>query len=288
MTTGNTAAPGTTPAPPEIPTIAPIEPTQPAPVPTSQPTAAPSFGLSDLGLTPAAEPRPIGGEDSGVVEMGLDDESIKTFDFDLYEARPGNTDRISIVDPTSIMAARAHFKPNGGYIICNSKFTKKEGIEVCTHQALCCEKLGDPRKRFATVIVQYTTNPDGSPMQQLGFSLKVWRFTEDKYVQLRNINREYPLNAHDLKVTATGDKRFQKLTLQNCRECFWRHEKWPKEWKDKILLFLSANKPKLAKVIGKRRTEQEMMEIFGVATQPSTVSAEMPLTDLKSLLPSNG
>lgn len=248
-------------------------------------SAGTGFSLEDLGIASTSKAVAASSDDdSGIVETDLNDESVRATDFDLYDGRKGITDRISIIDPNSIFAARVHFKKDAGYIVCQSKWARQGTQEVMVEEAPCCAKLDPPRKRFACLVVQYNTSSDGQLATPIGFTLKLWRFSEDKYILIRNVHREYPLTAHDLKITCS-EVKYQKLAIQNTKECLWRLDKWPAAWKTQIDLFVKTNKPKIGKVLGRKKTPQELLEILGMATAPSMAGSEMPLTDLASLLP---
>jgi len=224
-------------------------------------------------------------------EYGFDDDSVKAYDFELYKGRKGQTDRIALL--TTPIGARTHFSKinNLGYFICNSVFKLVIGpdqkkMEIPENLAICCQKCDAPRKRFIAPLIKYTTTPDGKPTSQLGFSLMAWKYTDDKFITLRALDSEFPLNSHDILVTCT-EEQYQRLTIQACAQSLVRLEKFPKELKDQIDLWVKMNRPKMAKTLGRKYSDQELMEKFGLAAPSSggvAAGMDTPIMDIKSLL----
>lgn len=287
MATETPAMPASTESP--INETVPLTPDAPAseppkseekPAETQKVEGTTGFSMADLGLSGPTQAAVEG--DDGITEMGLDDESVRAYDFDLYEVTvKGQTDRISIIDPTKIFSARIHFKQGMGYFVCQSKWERRGDMEICTEQAPCCEHLEPPRKRFAAMIVQYSTTPEGRFVEPIGYKCKLWKFTEDKYVMLRNINREFPLKEHDVMITCTEPK-YKKMTIAPARGCAWRLPKFPSQ---PIHTWVKQNEGKMRKQVAKKLSRQELLEKLGLAVQStSIVQTEIPMTELGDLL----
>lgn len=221
-----------------------------------------------------------------VVQTTFDDESISTSDFDVFKGRKGHVDRVGILVPRSVVFGRVHFIPEKGYFLCNSTFVTKNGQEIPTRIAQCCEKLDSPRKRFAVPVIHYNTTPDGSLVAPFGYKLKVWRFSEQVYVTLRTSHKEFPLDQHDLLVRCE-DEQYQKIQLQSCRESIVNRPDFKQNFGSFIEAFLASLAGKLERTVGKRADAKEWQEIIGAAGStaagPSVVS-DQPVQDIGELL----
>jgi len=214
----------------------------------------------------------------------FNDGSVKMFDFENYKGVKGRTDRIGILFPEMIAAARTHFVPDGGYVLCQSEFKEVGGNDVIVRMAPCCEKLREPRKRFAAMIIQYRTDKDGNLLKPLSYDLKVWTFGPDKYIELRSLNAEFPLAAHDLRLTCTDDN-FQKLTIQTCRESVVGVEAFQREFGQAVIDWATATVPKLHRAVGKTLTPVELAEKLGAAgAAPMSMVESSPALDISDLL----
>lgn len=221
---------------------------------------------------------------ANVVQTTFDDDSISTSDFEVFKGRKSHVDRIGILMPRSVTFGRVHFIPEKGYYLCNSTFIIKNGQEIPTRIAPCCERLDSPRKRFAVPVIHYTTTPDGSLVAPFSYKLKVWRFSEQVYVTLRNANREFPLDQHDLLVRCE-DEQYQKIQLQSCRESIVGRADFKTNFGPLVESFLASIANKLEKTVGKRADAKEWAEVLGAAGQaaPSVVS-DQPVQDIGELL----
>lgn len=247
--------------------------------PLPQPEAAP-------GTTVPAVQIPTFTLPSNVQMTNFEDESIKQFEFDQYKGKKGYTDRIGILLPSNIAIGRIHFKQDGdakGYVLCQSEIRAQGGTEVVVKQAICCEKLKEPKKRFGVLVVQYRTDRDGNLVQPFGYDLKVWVFGVDKYVELRSLNREFPLGKHDLKLACT-DENFQKLTIQACRESVASAESFRKQFGQHVDEWTAAMVPKLPKALGKVLNAEELTKFVGSAAPAANVVADAPAIDVAELL----
>ena len=220
-----------------------------------------------------------------VVQTTFDDESISTSDFEVFKGRKAHVDRIGILMPRSVTFGRVHFIPEKGYYLCNSTFTVKNGQEIPTRIASCCERLDSPRKRFAVPVCHYNTTPDGSLVAPFGYKLKVWRFSEQVYVTLRTSHKEFPLDQHDLLVRCE-DEQYQKIQLQSCRESIVNREDFKKNFGPLVEAFLASLAGKLERTVGRRADTKEWNELLGGAAgaaAPALVS-DQPVTDIGELL----
>lgn len=263
---------------PETPPITPAS-TQPMP-----------FNTADLLGAEAAQPPSAanmpGVTDTNVREFGFDDEDIKQYEFDLYKGRKGVTDRLCLL--ALPLGARVHFQQGIGYFQCLSTYQKQmvggSKIEVCTHRAACCVHGNAPRKRFVTPLIQYNTQPNGQLLPQFGYALKGWVYSDDKFIMMRTIHGEHPLLDHDLLITCT-EEGYQKLTIAACREALWKKPQIPQQMKDEVKTWVDNMRPKMGKMLGKKKTEQEFLQAAGLVKPPALApGADAPMVDLAGLL----
>lgn len=144
---------------------------------------------------------------SDIETFAFDNEEIRGGMYDRYKGTKGTTDRLAIVyqDPKAMFAGtKCHFKDR--YFVC------KKGI--------CCEKLGPPKWRVGAVIVKYRTDRQGNLKQSFEYEVMPWMFGEQTYVKLKNVNSEFPLASHDVKVSCTNED-YQHLDITPCDKIIW-------------------------------------------------------------------
>lgn len=223
-----------------------------------------------------------------VVETDFSDETIKGNEVASYKGRLNMTDRIGIIMPNKVVVGRAHYKQGLGYILCSSEFKLQGTTQVLHRPAPCCTLLGGEAEssiRVSVPVIQYHTKPDGVLLEPFGYTLLIWRFGDDKYEQLKNINKEWPLTDHDLTITCTEEK-YQRLTINICKQSIVRGAKFQESFGKQVNEWMEFTRPKLARTIGKKITGQELMEKLGKAQSPAVVSSAMdsPISDIADLL----
>lgn len=142
-----------------------------------------------------------------VETFGFENEEIKGGIYDKYKGKKGEVHRIGIVytDPKAMFAgAKIHF--NTRFFLC------KKGI--------CCEKLGPPKWRVGAVLCKYSTDRSGNLRTPFSYELLPWMFSEQTYMKLKNVNAEFPLATHDIKISCTNDE-YQHLDITPCNEIIW-------------------------------------------------------------------
>lgn len=234
-------------------------------------------GIDDTPLTPGSAPK------RNVQTTSFEDDSIRAYDFDLYKGRNGVTDRIGVLVPSQITFGRVHYTKEAGYFLCQSEWKTSGGQEICAKPAACCDKIDAPRKRFACLVIHYNTLPNGALVKPFSYQLKLWRFSDDRYIVLRELNKEFPLANHDIKITCTDDT-FQKMTIQACRDRVVSTDAFKKGFGADVDAWIAASKTKLDRQVGKTFTPQELLEKLGMAQAPSIVQQEAPISSIEELL----
>lgn len=140
--------------------------------------------------------------------FGEGDDDIRGGVYDKYKGKKGEVHRNGIIytDPKAMFAgAKIHFAQR--FFLC------KKGI--------CCDKLGAAKWRVGAVIIKYGTDKQGNVKQPFSYELLPWLFSEQTYTKLKNLNAEFPLASHDIKVSCTNDD-YQHLDITPCNETIWQ------------------------------------------------------------------
>jgi len=199
---------------------------------------------------------------SWINEVSFDDgdDVVKTSRIDTYKGTIKNaTDRIAIalrrkdeegkylMDKISFLVVNAHYHPSVGYVICTNGF--------------CCERMGAPKSRIATIIVQYITDRDGNIDKTNFRKYQVWPWVinGDKYNDLKRRNKSNPLHQTDLEVTCK-DTQYQKLDIVPAGEALWMKKD---EIRDDILAKVKKLEESLPNLLGRKMTTEELKEALG-------------------------
>lgn len=225
---------------------------------------------------PASGPPNVRQVAPNVAMTDFNDESVRKYEFDLYSGESGKIDRIHILRPDSIAKGRSHYhdKLKGG-ILCQSVYTlSADGKqETLVEERNCCKWLGSSNTRFAALIIQYNTQPNGEFARPFGYALKVWRFGADKFIQLRNINKDFPLSKFDLSVYCT-DKQYQKMQIGAKPDCVLLNPNFPANVKGTIEAWANASVTKLPRELGK--TPPNDAALFQELQQAGIIVGGMP------------
>ena len=239
-----------------------------------------------------------------VVVTDFDDDTITKWDYELYKGTKGVTDRIALLMPLDpppgrsepvpfVPWGRTHFTSETNYFMCHSDYGKVGGLEVCNRSAPCCQALGAPKKRFAVMVLHYQTDQNGNLTKPYAYKLKVWKFGEERYRSIKATNKEFPLHAHDLKLTCE-DTQYQKMTLTACKESIWRHPDVFEQEGDAVLTWVrSMISPrgelpnKLCEAVAKAYTDKELHEALGAGpsagARPVSDDGSVNISDILSI-----
>lgn len=269
------APPAAQPTQPQAP-----PPTQPVTQPT-QPAAPPPVGQPFTSLDQVAQSAPVARQmasPGGAMVVGLDDDSIATPDFEFYKGKTQWKERIGVLLPNRIWGGRTHFveqpADKKGQYFCASTFERKGDIEICTQVAPCCERLDAAKFRFSAMIIHYHTQPDGQLSRPFGFKLKVWRFSDKTFNQLRTTHKEWNLQEHDLIVT-TEDEKYQRMQFALCKEAITRRPEFLKEYGEALRAWLQTVMPKMEKSVARKLTPAEWAALLQGGTIPMVANDQV-------------
>jgi hypothetical protein len=139
--------------------------------------------------------------------FSFDNEDIKSGLFEKYKGTKNQVDRVGIIykDPKAMFAgSKTHFKER--YFLC------KKGK--------CCEILGPAKWRVGAVIIKYGTDKQGGLKKPFSYELFPWIFSEGTYTKMKNLNNEFPLATHDIKISCSNED-YQSLDITPCSEVIW-------------------------------------------------------------------
>lgn len=99
---------------------------------------------------------------------------------------------------------------------------EKEGIDP--DNCIVCARAKDdfrlyaPKRRFAMHVIRTNTVPGKFDPNGTGQQLLIWAFTDQIFNKIVEINNDFPLNAHDLKLGPCTDANFQKADLAAAKD----------------------------------------------------------------------
>jgi len=202
----------------------------------------------------------------GVSLFGFDNEEIKGGLYDKYKAKKGEVHRCGIIytDPKALFAgSKVHFK---------------ERFFLCV-KGKCCEVCGPAKWRVGAVIIKYGTDKQGNLKKPFTYELFPWIFSEVSYIKLKNINTEFPLTTHDIKI-ATQNEEYQHLDVTPCNESVWTLKEDLKQ------AVVDAAKPiwdYVKKSIAQNLSVEEINDLLGIGgTATADPSSGLNLDDVLS------
>lgn len=201
------------------------------------------------------------------VEMfGTGREDIKSSKFKSYKGKGGQTDMIGIIfkeKDKMYCGAKTHYKDR--YFICKS--TKEQKAVCCTSSY----KNNTPKYRIGAVIIVYQIgkDPETGKQKLLSYELVPWIFSETMYDRLNEIDSEFPLETHDLKLKCTNED-FQNMDVTPCKTSIWRNnEKLKAQILEKFESIMDEGK----KNLGSNLNIEEIKELLGVESPGSEDAA---------------
>lgn len=205
---------------------------------------------------------------SDIETFAFDNDDIKGGLYDKYKGVKNEVHRAGIVytDPKAMFAgSKIHFKDR--FFLC------KNGT--------CCEKLGPPKWRMGAVLIKYGTDKTGNVKKPFSYELYPWLFSEQTYIKLKNVNSEYPLANHDIKISCTNEQ-YQHLDISPCRESIWTAKE---ELKKQVISEAKPIWDSIKKSIAMDLSAEEINDLLGInsgaSSDPSTkIDLESVLNDV--------
>lgn len=203
-------------------------------------------------------------------------DEVSKYEFELYTGKVNEVHHLQVLRPDQIARGRSHFheKLKSG-VLCNSVYTLgADGRELLTEERNCCKWLGSSSPRFAVLVVQYGTLPNGQIITNpFKYYLKVWRFGVDKFNTLKQINRDFPLASHDITISCS-DEKFQKLTINPKSNAIINHPQFPGDHKKIILDWANSSISKLPEQMGRKFPDDQ--QLYAALQQAGVVVAGAP------------
>lgn len=180
--------------------------------------------------------------------FGFENEDIKGGMYEKYKGKKGEVHRMAIV----------YTNPKAMFV--GSKIHFKDRFFLCK-KGKCCEILGPSKWRVGAVICKYATDRQGNPKKPFSYETLPWIFSEQTWLKLKNVNSEFPLATHDIKVSCTNEE-YQHLDVTPCNESIWT----AKEEIQKTIL--EQSKPvwdHIKKSLAADLSNEEINELLGIA-----------------------
>jgi len=196
--------------------------------------------------------------------FAFDKDEIKGGVLDKYKGAKNETHRLGVVytNPKAMFAgSKVHFKER--YFLC------KKGK--------CCDVCGPSKWRVGAVVIKYGTDKQGNIKKPFSYELLPWLFSEATYMKLKNVNSEFPLASHDIKISCDNEE-YQHLNITPCNESIWSDEKL----KDKVLEEAKSIWDYVKKSIANNLSIEEINDLLGISTGASTDPSES--VDLDAVL----
>lgn len=197
-----------------------------------------------------------------------DDDVLSGNQVDFYRGEGGVTDRLSLCwfyedddgnlkmsedDTPKFKRVKCHYIDGKGYVKSTPYIKEKEG---------------PPKDRLGTFVVVYKTDDSGSVQKPFDYEVRPWGFGQDKFRDLKELHKEFPLTQHDFKARCEGEQ-FQKLKFTpSADEAIWQQKD---SLKEEVLSTVEAIEDQLS--LAREVDEQEMKEFYGDAEQPSPEEA---------------
>lgn len=143
-----------------------------------------------------------------------------------FKAKEGEKYRVSFVWwPGSETAKPNLDAPTPKFIGCKRLYLQGVGYFIDKGPEYV-KIAGSPSKMYAaTLICKWPTDSNGNldkaRFQDGSFEIMPWIMSVDKYRNIEQNHREFPLGSHDLTIACT-DTQYQKMTLSPCRESLFR------------------------------------------------------------------
>jgi hypothetical protein len=150
-----------------------------------------------------------------IESFGTERDDIQGSKFQKYKGKDGRTDLVGLIpfpDGKFFKGAKCHFKDRA--FQCKSTSSKKE--ICCTHSY----EQNRPFYRIASVVIVYNFVDKDGKQSLRDYTLLPWIFREAMYNTLKMSDKDFPLAAHDLKLTCS-DEKFQKITPLPSKNSIW-------------------------------------------------------------------
>jgi hypothetical protein len=144
-------------------------------------------------------------------------------------------------------------------------------------------QYGEPKVRFATVVVRYVTDKNGIIIKNAdgscNFNYYVWLIGTDKWDALKSMHSEWNLFGRDIIVKLDGksDIKFQNVILQPAQDCAWKNHPEASAIKEQGRALYETS---IMKFLAKKFTDEELSIKLGWGEAPATTNPVNPFNQL--------
>lgn len=198
-------------------------------------------------------------------------------DLENYKGEKNRTDLISLCwffndddgnplmtpeDTPKFIAEEYYYIQGLGYVIANDYLREK--------------MKEPPKKRVGTFVVHYRTDKSGNVQKPFEWEVKPWAFGENKFHQLREINRDHELTQHDLRIQCTEEQFQQMNFFPTKNKALWQQKD---SIKDAILAEVKAMESKFS--LAREVSLDQLKEHFGDNGSPvPSASSDVDFDDI--------
>ena len=211
-----------------------------------------------------------------IEEFGLDNDSVKSNNFQKFKGEKGKEYRIGLVADDlgkGFLGAKTHYIEGAGTVVCKS---------TSDTEAICCTHMyeGNVAKwKVGIPIIVYRLSSDGKTLES--YKVVPWIFNDRVYNQLKTQHQEWGLDQNDLLLKCT-DSQYQSFDISLKKGCIWRKS-------DKLREECLAEAEKLRKQIkrnlGRDLSMTELKEALGIGEGGAgDAAADMDLGDVADVL----
>lgn len=157
------------------------------------------------------------------------DDDIISGDVDYYRGEEDSKDRIALCWFFKDEDGNYQMGPDNTPRFHAQKCYYLEGMGYVEANDYLTDKKGAPKTRIGTLVIEYETNSRGEPKDPLSMEVKPWAFAdEEKYHDLKDIHKEFPLTQHDIQVKCSNEK-YQHLSFVPKGEPLWQQNEQVRE-----------------------------------------------------------
>ena len=141
--------------------------------------------------------------------------------------------------------------------------------------------LGSPVVRYATPVVIYETDDNGTVSKPLRYKLMPFVFSDGTLADLISINSEFPLHEHDVTMTlkSGSDPKYQNMVpLPTSKEAIWKNEKIIGDITDKAKQMIESGV--LYEAVAKKMSQDDLAVKLGLNESKNANQQNTPDDDL--------
>jgi len=149
-------------------------------------------------------------------------------------------------------------------------------------------QYGEPKIRFATVVLRYQTDKNGTiqknPDGTFNYTYYVWLLGQDKWEALKSMHHEWNLYGRDILMKLDGktDIKFQNVVLQPAQDGAWKTLPDAQAVKERGRALYETS---VMKFLARKYTDEELTIKLGWADAPAATNPVNPFAQVPQSSP---